>query len=72
MYETQKERMLIKLKEGRWVCVTEFMADYIPDYRRRLCDLKDDKVELECRKCETHRHRGGVQEWRLKQLDTLF
>lgn len=63
--KSQKEKIIELLNQKEWVCVTEMMALYIPDYRRRLCDLKEDGFILTARRCTQHNHSGGVQEWHL-------
>ena len=64
--ETQKTKILNMLLDRPYVCVTEMMAAYIPDYRRRICDLKDDDYILESRSCQQHVHRSkNLKEWHL-------
>src|SRR5581483_6586047 len=70
-YDTQKNRIHELLSDGAFHCVTEMMAMYIPDYRRRLCDLKDQGVHLEARRCQAHQHKGGIQEWRLADTSAV-
>lgn len=53
------------LRNKEFVCTTEMMAAFIPDYRRRICDLKKD-YELEGRPCRQHEHKSKIlKEWRL-------
>lgn len=64
--ETQKQIILNMLLDKSFVCVTEMMAAFIPDYRRRLCDLKKDGYQLEGRPCQQHNHKSKIlKEWRI-------
>lgn len=62
---SQKQTILNMLLDKPWVCVTEMMSAFIPDYRRRLCDLKEDYI-LESRPCTQHDHKSKtLKEWHL-------
>lgn len=64
--ESQKTKILNMLLDNSRVCVTEMMAAYIPDYRRRLVDLRQDGYILEGRPCKQHDHRSkNLKEWHL-------
>lgn len=63
---SQQERIIKMLQESEWVCITRMIADYIPDYRRRLCDIRAAGYELENRTCRQHEHQSrNLKEWRL-------
>jgi len=38
---TQTERMAAEMGHGQWVPNERFIEMHIPDYRRRMCDLKE-------------------------------
>ena len=64
---TQQEIILKLLQENEWVCITDMIKSFIPDYRRRLCDLKDSGYILEGRACKQHEHKSKIlKEWALK------
>ena len=63
--ETQKRKIKGMLSKKYFTCTTPMAAQFIPDYRRRLCDLKENGVKMGWRWCETHEHAGHPKEWRL-------
>ena len=66
MQMSQKTKILNLLIDREWVCNTELMAAYIPDYRRRLVDLKQDGYILSGRPCQQHDHKSkNLKEWHL-------
>ena len=61
---SQKTKILNLLIDREWVCNTELMAAYIPDYRRRITDLKQDGYILSGRPCQQHDHKSkNLKEW---------
>lgn len=70
MKPTQANRILHVLNDGAFHCVTEFMEMHIPDYRRRLCDIKDRGITLKDEECTMHRHEGGCKMWKLESVPT--
>ena len=69
---TQQEIILNMLIDKERVCVTDMMSQFIPDYRRRLCDLKEAGHELVGRPCEQHKHKSrNLKEWPLVQKKSL-
>lgn len=54
------------LIDNEWVCTTQMIQAFIPDYRRRLCDLKKDGYILTGRPCQQHQHQSKIlKEWHL-------
>lgn len=62
---TQKETILGYLKNNDWVCGTVFQKVYIPEYRTRINDLRKAGHRIITRRCQAHKHAGGMQEWML-------
>jgi hypothetical protein len=64
--KTQVQTILNLLSDGEYHCITEMIQKFIPDYRRRLCDIAEQGIELESKKCEFHVHRSGnMKMWKL-------
>lgn len=64
--KSQANRILDLLESKEWTCVTEMMALYIPDYRRRLVDLKKSGHPLEGKPCTIHNHESkNMKMWKL-------
>ena len=72
---TQHETIKIMLEDGQWVCGTEFLKEFIPEYRSRINEWRKEGVVIEARPCRQHEHRSKtLQEWRLvsKTINTSF
>lgn len=68
---SQAQTIYNLLSDGEWHCVTEMMALYIPDYRRRLVDLRERGDRLENAKCNLHNHQSGnMKMWKLTLPET--
>ena len=61
---TQIEKIKEILANNEWVCGTEFMKEYIPEYRSRINEIRKRGFIVEAQKCKIHSHRGNLQMWR--------
>jgi len=62
----QRETIKQILEDQEWHCGTEFQKLYIPEYRTRINELrKKDSLLIEKRRCQQHKHKGVMQEWRI-------
>ena len=69
---SQQQLILDLLKDGQWICSSQFYASFIADPRTRICELKKKGYLLENRKCEQHDyHRGFSKEWKLLDIPVL-
>ena len=41
MRTTQVDRMIVAMASGKWTPNERFIEDHIPDYRRRMCELRE-------------------------------
>ena len=65
---SQTQRIKELLGDGEFHCVIEMMMMYIPDYRRRICDLKKYH-KLEGKSCTLHDHKSKTMKmWRLNDI----
>ena len=63
---TQANIILELLESKEWSCVTEMMSKFIPDYRRRLVDLRERGIEMESKSCTLHNHESkNMKMWKL-------
>ena len=63
---TQKNIIKQMLETNNWICGTEFLKNFIPEFRSRVNELRKEGLVIETRICQTHNHRGNLQEWRLE------
>ena len=56
--------------DERWVCGSEFLAEFMPTYSQRIGDLRADGVPIQrgrCRGCLGRRHRSPLGRYRLAE-----
>ncbi len=62
----QRETIKQVLEDGQYHCGTEFQKLFIPEYRTRINELrKNAGLIIEKRRCQQHKHKGVMQEWKL-------
>lgn len=64
MIQTEKIKQL--LNQSEWVCGRVFLGNYISEYRTRINELRKQGFKINTRKCQSHKHKGGMQEWKLE------
>lgn len=68
MRESQADRMMEAMASGKWVCNERFIEMRIPDYRRRMCDLKARFPGRYAKRSRTHTRPDGdryvMDDWR--------
>lgn len=66
--KSQCERMAEAMADGRWTPNERFIEMHIPDYRRRMCDLREQYPHRYISRERTRRRRDGstyvMKDWR--------
>src|SRR5690349_1027906 len=69
----QRETIKQILEDHQWHCGTEFQKSFIPEYRTRINELrKNTGLIIEKRRCQQHKHKGVMQEWKLSDSQIPF
>lgn len=61
---------ILTMAEGRWVCGSEFYANYMPTYSQRIGELVRGGAPIARAGCTNpeHRHEGNLAQYRLEKI----